>query len=51
MSLCNLAYCLLQIGKVKESKELYESILIQYPENAVAKTQLNTINIIARSAE
>jgi hypothetical protein len=43
ISLCNMAYCLLQTGKVKESKELYESILTQYPENMVVKAQLKTI--------
>jgi tetratricopeptide (TPR) repeat protein len=47
MSLCNMAYCLLQIGNVKESKALYEEILIQYPENIIAKAGLNNINIIS----
>ena len=47
--LCNLAWCLLQTGKVRESKELYERILVQYPENPVAKTQLNTINMITKA--
>jgi tetratricopeptide (TPR) repeat protein len=43
ISLCNMAYCLLQTGKIREAKELYESILAQYPENMVVKTQLKTI--------
>jgi hypothetical protein len=47
--LCNFAWCLLQTGKVRESKELYERILVQYPENQVAKTQLNTINMIMQA--
>jgi tetratricopeptide (TPR) repeat protein len=43
ISLCNMAYCLLQTGKIGEAKELYESILAQYPENMVVKAQLKTI--------
>lgn len=48
ISLCNMAYCLLQTGKTREAKELYESILTQYPENMVVKAQLKTINIMRK---
>ncbi len=51
MSLCNMAYCLLQSGKVKDAKELYENVILQYPENAVAQAQLNTMNIIIRDVQ
>jgi hypothetical protein len=51
ISLCNMAYCLLQTGKVKECTALYESVLTQYPGNVVAKTQLNTINIVTKSVK
>jgi hypothetical protein len=46
MSLCNIAFCLLQIGNVNESKALYEEIVTQYPKNIVAKAALNNMNII-----
>lgn len=47
MSLCNLAYCHLQIGDVKAAKAMYEEVLRQYPENPIAKVQLVTINSVA----
>ena len=47
--LSNKAWCLLQTGKVKESKALYESILSEYPDDSVARTQLNTINMVQRN--
>ncbi|TAM93492.1 MAG: hypothetical protein EPN39_19880 [Chitinophagaceae bacterium] len=49
-STCNLAYCYLQIGQVKRSKEIYETVLLQYPENINAKSMLNTINIASKDA-
>jgi tetratricopeptide (TPR) repeat protein len=50
-SICNLGFCLLQIGQVKAAKEVYEDILRQYPENTVAIIQLRTINAISNSTE
>ena len=50
-STCNLAYCYLQIGQVKQSKEIYENLLRQYPGNINAKSMLNTINLISKEAE
>ena len=47
---CNHAYCLLQLGRVKESREMYMSVLNEYPENLIAKTQLNNMNLIAQAA-
>jgi len=51
ISLCNKAYCLLQMERVKECTALYESVLAQYPGNVVARSQLNTINIVTRSVK
>jgi tetratricopeptide (TPR) repeat protein len=45
----NKAYCLLRLGRVKESKELYEAVLAQYPENGNAEAQLALINIVSES--
>lgn len=50
-SSCNLAYCYLQIGQVKRAKEIYENVLHEYPENINARSMLNTINLISKSAE
>jgi tetratricopeptide (TPR) repeat protein len=50
-SICNLGFCLLQIGQVKAAKEVYEDVLRQYPENTVAIIQLRTINTISNSTE
>ena len=50
LCLCNKAWCLLQTGKVKESKALYESVLSEYPGNIVAQTQLNTINMVQQNS-
>ena len=50
MSLCNLAYCHLQIGEVKVARQMYEDVLRQYPENPIAKVQLATINIVASNS-
>ena len=50
-SICNLGYCYLQIGQVKQAKEIYENVLRQYPENINAKNMLNTINIVSRDTE
>ncbi len=50
ISLCNLAYCHLQNGNLKESVDIYKNVLEQYPENITAKAQLNTINVIISSA-
>ena len=49
LCLCNKAWCLLQTGKVNESKALYESVLSEYPGNIIAITQLNTINMVQRN--
>ena len=48
--LCNLAYCYLKIGEVNKSKQLYESVLQEFPENIIAKTMLDTINLISADA-
>ena len=50
-SICNLAYCYLQTGQVKQAKEIYENVLRQYPENINAKGMLTTINLISKDAE
>lgn len=49
-SICNLGFCLLQIGHVKAAKEVYEGVLRQYPENAIAKSQLRTINALTTNS-
>ena len=49
ITLGNKAYCLLRLGRVKESRELYETILSQYPENNNAEAQLAMINIVSES--
>jgi len=49
-SICNLGFCLLQIGDVKAAKEVYEDVLRQYPENTVAKIQLRTINALTTNS-
>jgi hypothetical protein len=49
-SICNLGFCLLQIGQVKDAKELYEDVLRQYPENTVARSQLRTINTLTTNS-
>lgn len=46
-SICNLAYCHLQVGDIKKAKEIYHDILIQYPENINAESMLRTINLIS----
>ena len=46
-SICNLAYCYLQIGEIKKSREIYQEVLTQYPKNINAKSLLNTINILS----
>jgi tetratricopeptide (TPR) repeat protein len=46
-SICNLAYCYLQIGETKKSREIYQGVLTQYPKNKNAKSMLNTINILS----
>ncbi len=46
-SICNLAYCYLQTGDVKKAKEIYQDVLLEYPENINARSMLNTINLIA----
>ena len=50
-SICNLGFCLLQIGQVKAAKEVYENVLRQYPESTIAILQLRTINSISNSTE
>jgi hypothetical protein len=49
-SICNLGFCLLQIGQVKAAKEVYENVLRQYPENTIAKIQLRTINALTTNS-
>lgn len=49
-SICNLAYCYLQVGEVQKSKRIYEEVLINNPDNANARAMLNTINIILTNA-
>jgi len=46
-STCNLAYCYLQAGQAERAKNIYEDVLLRYPENINAKTMLNTINSIS----
>lgn len=43
MSLCNIAFCYGQINKGQKSKELYEQILKEYPDNVIALTALKMI--------
>ena len=49
-SLCNLAYCHLQTGDVNTAKEMYQNIVLEYPENINARSMLNTINLISANA-
>jgi tetratricopeptide (TPR) repeat protein len=46
ISMCNEAWCLLQIKKIDEAKRIYEKVLDKYPKNAVANTSIMTINSI-----
>jgi len=45
-SICNLAYCYLQVGDIKKARSIYMNILEQYPMNNNAKSMLNTINLV-----
>jgi tetratricopeptide (TPR) repeat protein len=47
-SICNLAYCYLQIGQIQKAKEIYQDVLRQYPENINAQNTLNTIHLISQ---
>jgi tetratricopeptide (TPR) repeat protein len=44
MGLCNIAFCYGQIGNGKKSKECYEEILKEYPENGMAISALNMLD-------
>jgi tetratricopeptide (TPR) repeat protein len=44
ISLCNMAFCMLQSQKVNEAKRIYDEVLIEYPENTIARSAINTIN-------
>lgn len=46
-TICNLAYCYLQVGNVKKATETYEDVLLSYPDNWSAKAVLNMINIVS----
>lgn len=43
MALVNIAFCHTQIGRTQEAKEMYEDILVAYPDNTIAKTALRMI--------
>ena len=47
--LANKAYCLLRLGRVKEARELYETILSEYPDNNNVEAQLAMINLVRES--
>ena len=49
VSLCNMAFCMLHSKRVTEAKSVYEDVLKQYPNNAVANAALNTINAVSQS--
>lgn len=49
-SKCNLAYCYLQTGQVKQAKKIYENVLLEYPAHINATNMLNTINLISKEA-
>lgn len=46
-SICNLAYCYLQVGDIKKAKEIYQNVLMHYPENINAKSMLRTIDLVS----
>ena len=47
ISLCNLAYCLTQVKRVEEARKMYEDVLIEYPNNIVAKAVLKTFDLLS----
>lgn len=49
VSVCNLAFCLLHTGEIDKAKELYETVLLEYPKNIIAKGALKTINLFANN--
>ncbi|WP_131555270.1 tetratricopeptide repeat protein [Sphingobacterium deserti] len=44
MALCNIAFCYSHTNEPKKAKELYEKILLEYPNNGIAYYSLNAIN-------
>jgi tetratricopeptide (TPR) repeat protein len=47
ISLCNLAYCLTQVRRIDEAKKMYEDVLLEYPNNIVAKAALKTFELLS----
>ena len=46
MGLCNIAFCYTQTGNGAKAKEIYQSVLKDYPENTLASTALNLFDSI-----
>lgn len=46
MGLCNIAFCESQLGHGQKAKQLYETIVAEYPENGIALTALGMIRSI-----
>ena len=46
MGLCNIAFCNSQIGNGQKAKDYYEMVLIEFPNNGLAKAGLNMFNSI-----
>ena len=44
MGLCNIAFCYSQTGNGLKAKEVYEQILMEYPDNGLANAGLNMLN-------
>jgi tetratricopeptide (TPR) repeat protein len=46
MALLNIAFCSGQIGNGKKSKETYEKVLLEFPDNEIAKSTLRLLQSI-----
>lgn len=44
--ICNLAYCLLQIGEIEAAKEQCEDALKRYPKSTIAKGHISAISAL-----
>jgi hypothetical protein len=45
----NIAFCYSQIGNGLKAKEIYQHVLIEYPENRLASVALNMLNSIVQN--
>lgn len=51
MSLCNMAFCYSQTNEAEKTKDLYEQILKEYPDNGIAYYSLNSINTFSNKSD